>query len=339
MAQQTYRQLINKAIQEAGVTLNDIGTGSSFTTPDDTMHKRFKTWVADSWKETQMMYSELEFTIKQAAIKVQPRIYLEQNSTSNDTPAAGAVLIGATSGVKFAVGRKIDNSTADIDLRSGAWASGTAKAYIGITTEGFSASSDYGTPFLMNEQIGLYASDGTTLTEAAFARYKGQGAHDLSVEVTDLLEPRLDTFYVHLMAGDADTDFNQTDYSRTLMSYCRWEDWRHIVGMEQSQGQPAYFSTNPRGITEFYPKPNGPYIVQFHYEGEPQVLSTETEVLNPAMKEQYEDIIVWRAVMHYADYDRKPEVWSRAKKRYDYYVNQLIRKEMPPVTYARSRFR
>jgi len=78
--------------------------------------------------------------------------------------------------------------------------------------------------------------------------------------------------------------------------------------------------------------------LNFHYEAEPQVLSTETEVLSPAMKEQYEDIIVWRAIMHYADYDRKDAVYLRAKKRYDYYLNQLFRKEMPMVTHAPSRF-
>lgn len=338
MAQQTYRQLVNKALLEAGVTLDDIGTGSSFTSPDDKMHSRFKTWVADSWKEVQMMYSELEFTIKQASIKFQPRIYIEQNSTSNDTPAAGAVLIGATSGTKFAVGRKIDNTTADIDLRSGAWASGTAKAFIGLTTEGFAASSEYGVPFMLNEQIGLYQSDGTTLTEAAFARYKGTGGFDLAVEVTDLLEPRMDTFFVHPMAGDADTDFNSTDYTRARLDYLKWEQFKLITGLEQTLGQPYVFSVNPRGFYEFYPKPDGPYILNFHYESEPQVLATETEVLSPALKEQYEDIIIWRTVMHYADFDRKNEVWARAKKRYDYYLNQILRKEMPPVTHAPSRF-
>ena len=337
MAQQTYKQLVNKAILESGTTLDDIGTGSAFTSPDDKMHARFKTWVADSWKEIQMMYSEIDFTIKQASIKIQPRIYLEQNSTSNDTPAAGAVLIGATSGTKFAVGRKMDNSTADIHLLSGAWGSGTAKAYIGITTEGFPATSAYGTPFLLNEQIGLYQSDGTTLTEAAFARYKGTGRYDLATEVTDLLEPRLDQFYIHKMAGDADTDFNSTDYVRQKLTFARIEQW-NLLDVEQSSGQPTCFSISPNGLYEFYPKCNGPYILNLHYESEPQVLSTETEVLSPAMKEQYEDIIVWRAIMHYADYDRKNDVYLRAKKRYDYYLNLLFRKEMPAVTHTPSRF-
>lgn len=337
MAQQTYRQLVNKAILESGVTLDDIGTGSAFTSPDDKMHSRFKTWVADSWKEIQMMYGELDFTIKQASIKIQPRIYLEQNSTSNDTPASGNVLIGATSGTKFAVGRKIDNSTADIHLLSGAWASGTAKAYIGYTTEGFSSSSSYGVPFLLNEQIGLYQSDGTTLIEAAFARYKGTGRYDLATEVTDLLEPRLDQFFVHEMAGDADTDFNSTEYVREKLKYVPVERW-HNLNIEQSGNIPCKFTCATNGHFEFYPKPNGPYILNFAYEAEPQVLSTETEALSPAMKEQYEDMIVWRAVMHYADFDRKDAVYLRAKKRYDYYLNQLFRKEMPVVAHAPSRF-
>lgn len=338
MASLTYRGLVNKALLESGVTLEDISTGSSFTSPSDKMHQRFKQWIADSWKEIQLNYSELDFTIKQAAIKVQPRVYIEQNSTSNDTPSAGAVLIGQTSGTKFAVGRKIDNSTADIDLRSGAWASGTAKAYIGITTEGYSASSEYGEPFLLNEQISLYASDGTTLTEADFARYKGRGAWDLAVEVTDLLEARVDTFYIHNMAGDADTDFNETDFYRDNLFYSPHESWRYSNSLEQEFGTPSLFTVNARGFLELYPQPDGPKIIQFHYEGEPQVLSTETETLSPSMKEYYEDVIVWRTVMKYADFDRKPEVWARAKRQYDFYLNQIQRREMPPVTHAPSKF-
>ena len=338
MASMTYRELVNKALLESGVTLEDIGTGSSFTSPSDKMHKRFKQWVADSWKETQLNYNELDFTIKRAAIKVQPRIYIEQNSASNDTPAAGAVLIGQTSGTKFAVGRKINNSTADIDLRSGAWTSGTAKAYIGITTEGYSNASAYSTPFLLNEQISLYASDGTTLTEADFARYKGRGAWDLSVEVSDLLEARVDTFYIHNMAGDADTDFNDTNYFRDNLFFMPHEEWRYANELDRQFGTPRLFTINPQGFLELAPQPDGPMIIQFSYEGEPQVLSTETETLSPSIKEYYEDVIVWKTVMKYADYDRKPEVWARAKRQYDFYLNQLHRREMPPVTHAPSRF-
>ncbi len=339
MAQQTYRELINKGILESGSELAEIGTGTLFTNPTDNMHKRWKAWVRDSWKEIQMSHGELDFTIKQASFKVQPRIYIEQNSTSNDTPAAGNVLIGATSGTKFAVGRKIDNANADIDLRSGVWASGTAKAYIGYTMEGFSTGSGYNTPFLLNEQLGLYQSDGTTLIEAAFARVKGAGAYDLAVEVTDLLEPRLDAFYVHYMAGDADTDFNVNSYSRTKLEYVPWNAWKYGTDLEGSTGQPCFFSTTPDGLYQFYPKFNGPYILNIRYEAEPQILTTETEVLNPAMKEQYEDMIVWRAVMHYADYDRKNDVYLRSEKRYEYYLNQLHRKEMPMMTHSPSRFR
>ena len=136
MAQQTYRQMVNKAILESGVTLDDIGTGTSFLLLPMTRCTRFKTWIADSWKEVQMMYSELDFTIKQNLAESSTSYLYRAEQHEQRYPAAGAVIIKATSGTKFAVGRKIDNSTADIHLLSGVWASGTAKAFIGLTTEG-----------------------------------------------------------------------------------------------------------------------------------------------------------------------------------------------------------
>lgn len=337
MAQQTYRQLVNKAILESGTTLVDIGTGSSFTSPDDKLHSRFKTWVADSWKEIQMMHSELDFTIKQASIKIQPRIYVEQDSTDATTPVSSRALSGATSLTAFVIGEKIDASTADVHLLSGAWASGTAKAYIGLAivpnATGVTMSS-FGTNYALNERL----SQITGATVQNFARYKGPGRYDLATEVTDLLEPRLDTFRIAEMDGDAYTDFNQGTYDPTVLVYVPWERWRWATSVEKSAGSPRYFTCAPNGHYEFFPKPDGPYILNFHYEAEPQVLSTETEVLSPAMKEQYEDMIVWRAVMHYADFDRKNDVYLRAKKRYEYYLNQLHRKEMPMVCHAPSRF-
>lgn len=338
MAQQTYRQLVNKAILESGVDLQDIGTGSAFTTPDDTMQKRFKNWVADAWKETQLMFSEIDFTNKQASIKIQPRIYVEQNSDNTVTPVGGRFVHGYTSETGFVVGEKIDASTADVHLLSGAWASGTAKAYIGLATvpamAGFTCSAP-GTPFSLNEGLSQAISFGD---EQDLGRYKGPGRYDFATEVTDLLEPRLDTFRINPMDGDAYTAFNEGEYNPQLLTYIPWDRWRYYMDVEQSSGPPQFFTCAPNGHYEFYPKCDKPYILNFHYEAEPQILSTETEVLNPAMKEQYEDIIVWKAVMHYADYDRKNDVYLRAQKRYDYYLNLLLRKEMPTVTHAPSKF-
>lgn len=338
MAQQTYRQLVNKAILESGTDLEDIGTGSAFTTPDDKMQTRFKTWVADAWKETQLMFSEIDFTTKQASIKVQPRIYVEQDSTDATTPISEYALRGATTGINFIIGEKINGTTADVHLLSGAWGSGTAKAYIGITTIPNSTGLTINSPgenYALNERLAMFTAPATTFN---FARYKGPGRYDLATEVTDLLEARHDTFRINPMDGDAYAAFNQESYNPKLLQYVPWDRWRYNVNGETTPGEPRFFTCAPNGHYEFYPKPNIPYILNFHYEAEPQILSAEADVLNPAMKEQYEDIIVWQAVMFYADFDRKGDVYMRAKKRRDYYLNLLLRKEMPMVTHAPSRF-
>ncbi len=339
MAQQTYRQLVNKAIMEAGVTLSDISTGASFTTPADTMHKRFKTWVADAWKEIQMEFSEQEFTIKQASILVNPRVYIEQASGTS-TPLAGQLLKGEDTLTSYAIAPKIDGSTADIHLLSGVWGSSTAKAYIGLD---FTVNVSFYTPgqfYKLNEWLDFYDSD-DVLLQNKMARVKGPGRYVLETEVSDLLDPRLDTFYLQTPGGFSGTGFtnnNDATNTQTRLRYVPWDQWNFAV-MERTIGWPEYFTQAPNGHIEFNKILDQPYILNFHYEAEPQVLSTETEVISNSFKEQYEDMIVWRAVMHYADYDNKPNKYMLAKKRYEYYLKLILKKEMPTVSFSPTIFR
>lgn len=337
MAQQTYRQLINKAIQESGVSLGEIGTGSSFTTPADTMHKRYKTWVADAWKEIQLEFSEMEFTQKLATIMVNPRVYVEAVAGGN-TPSVADYLQADDTDTNYGVATKIDGSTADIHLLSGTWGANTAKAYIGLDM--FASASTTSQFYKLNEMIDLYDSDNTTLIQNNAMRVKGVGRYDLATEVSDLLDARYDTFYLQTMGGHLTTARNDSSVDQHKLELIPYERWMYThTPTARGIGQPSCFTQTPQGHIEFDSIPDQPYILHFFYEGEPQVLSTETETLSPAMKEQYEDIIVWKAVMHYADYDRKPEVFVRARKRYDFYLSRLMKKEMPEVNFNTGMFR
>jgi hypothetical protein len=52
----------------------------------------------------------------------------------------------------------------------------------------------------------------------------------------------------------------------------------------------------------------------------------------------YQDMIVWRTVMNYADYDRKPDMFARAERRYKYYKNRAEKNLMPTPTYGFNRY-
>lgn len=335
MAQKTYRQFVNKAILESGTTLSDIGTGSSFTSPSDRLHEKFKGWVADAWKEIQMEHGEFEFTQKQASILINPRVYVEQIAGTT-TPAAADILVGDDTLTSTRIANNLTLSAADIHLLSGAWGSTTAKAYIGF--DWGAAQSTVGQYYKLNEKIDHNDSSNDPLVANAM-RVKGIGRYSLTTEISDLLEPRLDTFWLQSPGGSGVTANNDAVNSAIRLAHYPWDRWNYNTGViNKSIGTPSCFTQAPNGHIEFDRIPDTQYILNLHYEAEPQVLSTETEVLSAPLEEFYEDIIVWKAVMHYADYDRKPEVFMRARKRYEWYLGRLFNKKLPNVGFSPNIF-
>ncbi len=333
MAQQTYRQLVNKAILESGSTLSDIGTESSFTSPSDKMHTRFKTWVADACKEIQMENTEMEFSQKQASILINPRVYVEQED--GNAPTAGQLYIGQDTGVEYAQAVKIDNSTVDIDLLSGNWNTGSATAYVGLVATGNTTLGDF---FKINELVDLYS--GAFLDTADFVRIKGVGRYDLYSEITGLLSYNRSTFYLSVPGGHGNTVFNDASTTSTRITHVPWALWAERPDhFTKTIGAPQYFTEAPNGHIEFDTILDRPYILHFNYEAAPQILSGETDTLTFDLPEQLEDIIVWKAVMHYADHDNKNSIYMRAKKRYEWYLHRMIHAKSPEVTFNRSYFR
>ena len=75
MANKTYVELVNSAIQESGADLASYSvTGSDFTTNTDSLMRRFKVWVQRAWLTLQQDADDWQFLTSRAVVNVGPRI-------------------------------------------------------------------------------------------------------------------------------------------------------------------------------------------------------------------------------------------------------------------------
>jgi hypothetical protein len=312
----TFLALTNYALTESGADLDEIAQ-ADFANPTDSMQRKFKSWVQKAWREIQMEINNWEYKSKQAQLILRPRLLVVDGDRAT-APPAGSTFEGDDTGATFEV--------VNVELLDGAWASGTAEALIEY--------SDLDGEFKWHE---LYDELTPTSANTDVFRLKWWGRYNLQDEVTDLFEPITSTFFLQSTGGSA-SQTNSADSDNTQIHYMPWADW--LVSYEGdpiSRGRPLYFTETPDGSYDFWPRMDEEYVLTFTYSATPQELSAyddEPENL-PA---QYQDMIAWRAVMYWADYQEHPSQFARAEKRYETYMNRLCANKKPRFSFAPNAF-
>lgn len=317
----TYLQGVNSSILESGVDLDEL-TSSNFASTTDPLAKRFKLWYNQALKEIQLERNEWQYMTKQAQLVIYPRVHVIDGNRSV-APPADSEFTGDDSGASFTV--------VTTTLLDGTWAGGDAEAYIDyLSLSGM---------WSVNE---LFDEDTPTVANTDVFRVKWWGRYDLESDVTDLLEPNYESFSVQGASGLSDTDLNTGDTSITGLKFVEWADFNNAYEYNPVFNRPLFITKTPNGEYDFYPRPDQAYILTFQYSAEPETLTLYSDTITklPAL---YHDMVVWRTVMYYADYDSKPSMFARAERRYEYYKNRIEKNQMPQVTlgfnrYASSRF-
>lgn len=313
----TYLDLVNAVILESGTDLDRL-TSSNFASPPDDMQEKFKEWVKSAWREIQQERNEWQFRTKQAQFIISPR-FLVVDGDRATAPPVGATYEGDDTGATFSV--------LGVTLLDGAWATGDAEAWIDFDNYGDSSIK-------WNEYYDELTPDALNLN---VFRMKWWGRYDLIKTLSDCLEPDLRTFSVQSTGGSSQQDNTNASDNRTIL-YVPYDQW--IYGPENDQvgrGRPTYFTTTPEGFFDFYPRLDQQYVLTFQYSVLPQELSAHGDVVQ-TLPNNYSDVVKWRALMYYADYDDKPQTFARAERRYETYKNRLERNQMPPITFAPSLF-
>lgn len=309
----TYLELVNLAILESGIDLDEIEVGD-FANPPDPMHAKFKKYVKRAWRDIQQERNEWQFRTAQAQFLISPR-FLVVDGDRATAPPVGSQYQGDDTEAEFTV--------LDITLLSGTWLGGDAEAWIDF--------KDYSTtPLKWNEYFDELTPDPLNIN---VFRAKWWGRYDLIGSLTDCLEPDLNTFFIQSTGGSSQQG-NTSASDNQIITYTPYSQWLYGPESENTgRGRPTTFTTTPEGYFDFYPRPDQQYVLTFTYSVKPQELEAADDVIE-ALPSSYTDVILWRAVMYYADYDDKPQVFTRAERHYETYKNRLERNQLPPLSWS-----
>lgn len=326
-----YLTLVNDAIRESGADLDSL-TSSNFATTTDPLHIKFKNWVLQAYKEIQIETNALKYTQKRTTITINPRYHITQVATCTINLNNGFYLVGATTGNGIKMLSSGTFETAD----SGSLVTDDFVGVVDYYTDGEFPSGT----LKIGELLDLYQDDLTFLQADRF-RVTGWGRYNLHTMVSDLFEADEGSFLLQSLADGSAYNSYEADANNDLkpIHFIPWSTFIKVgENATNAQGRPEYITKAPDGRYDFYPRPATAYNLHFTYTQEPGTLSAYTDSPSVLTQSEYHDILSWRAVMYYADYDRKPEIWSAANKRYRFYLRRLATNAMPAMGFAPSRY-
>jgi hypothetical protein len=299
-----YLQLVNKAINLSGVELDDL-TSSNFASTTDSLSKKFKTFVADAWKDIQLERDEWEFKSAQTFANVYPRLLIEDGDRPT-APPANAEYEGDTTTASIVV---IDSTPL-----SGTWGTGTAEAWLDL--DDLSISS-----IMLGETFDEIDPDPLNLN---VFKVKDLGRYDLLGDISDAYEINKSSFSVQGL----DTSDN------LALKWISWAEYqRQILPGNGSFGTPRFITEAPDGTFQLFPHPNKGYRVSFEYTKAPQTF-TDYDDTPTGLAVQYHDAIVYRAMKYYGDYDSQQAVWARGERGWRLMKTRMEKNLMPTPTWG-----
>lgn len=258
--------------------------------------------------DIQLENNEWEFGKGTAIVSIYPKI-LVSNGNRPEAPPAASEFVSESGGVSFVV--------ASTELLSGVWASGTAEAYIDLT------SLD-GNKFILLED---FNETDPEITEGVF-KFKYNGRYNPRTLVSDLEEVNFETFVIQ----DPDTGGS---YNMVFIPWALWKDRYEITG--EGRGIPLMLTQTPEGYLDFWPRPDKQYTLSFSYTKAASELSVWDDEPG-TIDARYHPVIQWRAIMSYANYDKDQGLWNAANKRHTAYMFALDRDIGPTMSFASSRY-
>lgn len=101
-------------------------------------------------------------------------------------------------------------------------------------------------------------------------------------------------------------------------------------------GDPYKFTVLPDQSLRFYDTPLRAAAVSIEYWRRATILINNTD--EPAIPEQFRDIIVWKALQYYANYESADEVKIQSIENYDERIDQLESRELPGYQGAATKY-
>jgi len=117
--------------------------------------------------------------------------------------------------------------------------------------------------------------------------------------------------------------------------YMPWHDFRatYLFGTYRSESRrPEAFSVNNSESMVLGPIPDDTYTVNGQYRKRAQTMSATDD--EPLIPQQYQMIIVWRALMMYAAYEEAQAVYDHGDNEYTRLLAKLELNQLPDMTWG-----
>lgn len=161
--------------------------------------------------------------------------------------------------------------------------------------------------------------------------------------VRDTWSWRLNEFEVAVPSGSAIVDTSTiTDFYKPLkgsvygkfvaastwfpLEYIDFQAWQDYVRTRPTAiSQPTSYTLKPDRTVELYPIPANDYSVRGLYVKKPQQLVNDFDV--PILPEEFHQLIVYQAMMLYAQYEAAPEIFQAGVQGYNRLYSRMLNSE------------
>lgn len=331
-AAMTYLEAVNYFLEKSGSDLDQLTSVNFLTSTKDT-HRRARSYVALAYREIQMERMDWEKTQVQVFKPLRPAYFV--STTASPAPTFGTDYIYGQESTSTA-------QTANTADSTGAWASSTFLGNLELD-----AISDH---FKFGEKISRTNSSKVVQT-ADWAVIEGWGRYDLKNAYLQanttytVFEPDKNSLIISpATVGQESHTTNYTldadkIYTRQLQ-FVPWEMWvaANYEDVKATYGTPQFFTETPEGLYSFYPHPDNEYRLRYYGTMAIDELSAYNDTLDniPA---DFHWGVVWRAVLAYAEYQRKAELFAIANRNWSFYKLRMEELLRPRMTIDKSGYR
>lgn len=317
MATSTYLTIVNNSIMEAGTDLAFFASdGSDFTSPPTMQHIRFKKWVKDAWRDIQQTAPDWHWSVERATVRLRPRIAFDSATATSDLTTGLPVPFDWTI-------RPIGSTTPirTVYLEDGLVRQGSLSSSVAMDCQGYvDLAGDEADVIDWGLDVGtteLYFFLDDVLDTICRLTISGWGSYDFNEATQNMIgrpyvrdgAKQINQKTFRISEYGATVAEGATDSIQTELVFVPWESFQ-AYGFDlgsNTPGRPRFVTQDFEGRYRFYPALDKDYEIQFDYEKGVQYL-TDYDDVPENLPEEFVDLIMWRALQYYGQYDEQPSI-------------------------------
>lgn len=312
-----YLDLVNETIREAGIE-DEYLTSLNFANAEALapMYGKVKRWVNQAWNGIQLERDDYRWQTGSGMVLLRPRLRFYDAADLGAGTFSGNAITGET-GIEFALSPPIYTDTAETE--------GYADV-IGQPTTNDGLGDDNALYANLRQGENIYFPD--TDTPHSTYRFFGWGEYNF-LDQNEPLDTNLsDIAEIHQTTLRVISDFSDNAQGTPLV-YLPYNEWQlKLPWVSDAPGTPTSYTQNIQGKFIFNPPLDRPYRVKFNYTRKPQVLVAYNDIPQ-GLKAELHEIIVWKALRKYGEYDQRPGVQARADREIKAVMRRQERHDLP----------